>query len=72
MSTCRNLLQLVPTRARRQQLAIMYILGLGCVVEDVTIAEGSTIGAGSVVTKKIPPPSVSAGVPAKVIKYKDV
>ena len=43
-----------------------------CVVEDVTIGEGSTIGAGSVVTRNTPPNSVSAGVPAKVIKYKDV
>ena len=41
-----------------------------CVVEDDTIAEGSTIGAGSVVTKNTPPNSVSVGVPAKVIKYK--
>lgn len=43
-----------------------------CVVEDVTIGEGSIIGAGSVVTRNTPPNSVSAGVPAKVIKYKDV
>ena len=43
-----------------------------CVVEDVTIGEGSVIGAGSVVTRNTPPNSVSAGVPAKVIKYKDV
>ena len=45
-----------------------------CVVEDVTIGEGSTIGAGSVVTRNTPPlpNSVSAGVPAKVIRYKDV
>ena len=62
MSICRNLLQSVPTRARRQP-------GV-CVVEDVTIAEGSTIGAGSVVTKNTPPNSVSVGVPDKVIKYK--
>lgn len=43
-----------------------------CVVEDVTIGDGSTIGAGSVVTRNTPPYSVSAGVPAKVIRYKDV
>ena len=43
-----------------------------CVVEDITIGEGSTIGAGSVVTRNTPPNSVSAGVPAKVIKYKSV
>ena len=34
----------------------------------VTIGKGSVIGAGAVVTKDIPPYSVAAGVPAKVIK----
>ncbi len=34
----------------------------------VTIGENSIIGAGAVVTKNVPPNSVVAGVPAKVIK----
>ena len=34
----------------------------------VTIGDGCVIGAGSVVTKDIPPYSVAVGVPAKVIK----
>jgi galactoside O-acetyltransferase len=34
----------------------------------VTIGENSVIGAGSVVTKDIPPNVVAAGVPCKVIK----
>lgn len=38
------------------------------VVPGVTINEGSTIGAGSVVTTDIPAFSLAAGVPAKVIK----
>lgn len=37
----------------------------------VTIGENSIIGAGSVVTKDVPPDSVVAGVPAKIIKSKD-
>lgn len=41
--------------------ANMIVLG------DVTIGKGSVIGAGSVVTKDIPPYSVAVGVPAKVI-----
>ena len=36
----------------------------------VTVGEGSIIGAASVVTKDVPPYSVVAGVPAKVIKYR--
>ena len=34
----------------------------------VTIGEGAIVGAGAVVTKDVPPNSVAAGVPAKVIK----
>jgi acetyltransferase-like isoleucine patch superfamily enzyme len=37
----------------------------------VTIGENSIIGAGSVVTKDVPPDSVVAGVPARIIKSKD-
>ncbi|NES84010.1 MAG: acyltransferase, partial [Moorea sp. SIO2B7] len=43
-------------------------LGSGVkVLDGVTIGQGSVIGAGAVVTKDIPPYSVAAGVPAKVI-----
>lgn len=38
----------------------------------VTIGYGSIIGAGAVVTKDIPPLSVAAGVPAKVIRKVEV
>ena len=34
----------------------------------VTIGEGSVIGAGSVVTRDIPPHSLAAGVPCRVIR----
>jgi acetyltransferase-like isoleucine patch superfamily enzyme len=40
-----------------------------CIITDgVTIGECSIIGAGSVVTKSIPPYSIAVGAPAKVIR----
>ena len=43
-------------------------IGFGAVVlTGVTIGRGSVIAAGSVVTKDIPPYSIAAGVPAKVV-----
>lgn len=38
------------------------------ILPDVTIGEGAIIGAGSVVTKDIPPYCVAVGNPARVIK----
>lgn len=44
-------------------------LGIGSIImPGVTIGEGAIIGAGSVVTRDIPPYSVAVGAPAKVIK----
>lgn len=39
-----------------------------CVLPGVTIGKGSIIGANAVVTHSIPPYSVAAGTPARVIK----
>jgi acetyltransferase-like isoleucine patch superfamily enzyme len=44
-------------------------VGIGAIImPGVTIGEGAVIGAGSLVTKDIPPYTVAVGVPAKVIK----
>lgn len=38
------------------------------ILKGVTIGDNATIGTGSVVTSDIPPNTVAAGVPAKIIK----
>ena len=40
------------------------------VLKGVTIGNDAVIGAGSVVTKDIPPHGIAVGVPAQVIKSK--
>ena len=44
-------------------------IGARCIIlKGVTIGDGSIVGAGSVVTKNIPPMEIWAGNPAKYIK----
>ena len=38
------------------------------ILKGITIGRGSTISAGAIVTKSIPPYCIAGGVPAKVIK----
>ncbi len=40
------------------------------IMDGVTIGDGAVVGAGAVVVKDLPPYSISAGVPAKVIRYR--
>jgi acetyltransferase-like isoleucine patch superfamily enzyme len=48
-----------------------WIASNSIILAGVTIGKGSVIAAGSVVTKSVPPYSVVAGVPAKVIKQRN-
>ena len=45
-----------------------YIGANVTILQGVEIGESSIVGAGAVVTRSVPPASVVAGVPAKVVK----
>jgi len=56
--------QVVTTRVHRRSS-----IGSGAVILcGITIGEGAVVGAGSVVTKDVPPHSVVAGNPARVLR----
>lgn len=46
----------------------VWIGGKVCILPGVTVGEGAVVGAGSIVTKDVPPYTVVAGNPARVIK----
>nr|WP_304506156.1 acyltransferase [Diaminobutyricimonas sp. LJ205] len=47
--------------------ALSWLGARSFVLPGVTVGDSSVVGAGSVVTKSIPPMKVSAGVPARVV-----
>ncbi len=47
-------------------------IGANCtILPGVSVGQGAVIAAGSVVTKDVPPYSIVAGVPSKVIRLRD-
>lgn len=48
-------------------------IGSNAVINSgVKIGKGAIIGAGSVVTKDVPPNAIVIGVPAKMLKYREI
>ena len=51
--------------------AYSFVAANAVIFPDVTIGEGGVVGAGSVVTKDVPPWTVVAGVPARAIRGRE-
>lgn len=49
----------------------VWIASYCLILPGVTVHEGAVVGAGSVVTKDVPPLSIVGGNPAKIIRYRD-
>lgn len=49
----------------------VFIGANAVILEGVHVGEGAVIAAGSIVTRDVPPNTVVAGMPAKIIKEKD-
>ncbi|MGN1401882.1 MAG: 2,3,4,5-tetrahydropyridine-2,6-dicarboxylate N-acetyltransferase [Bacillus sp. (in: firmicutes)] len=61
-----------PPSAKPVMIEDDVLIGANAVIlEGVTVGKGSVVAAGAVVTQDIPPYSVAAGVPARVIKQID-
>lgn len=65
-------LELPDTGARIMINNHCWIGGNSIILPGVELGEGCVIGAGSVVTKSIPPYSIAAGNPAKVISKREI
>ncbi len=50
----------------------VWIGGNSIILQDVTIGEGSVVSANSVVTKNVPPYSIVAGIPATIVKKREL
>ncbi|WP_417821472.1 CatB-related O-acetyltransferase [Terasakiella sp.] len=48
----------------------VWIAANSIVLQGLTIGHGAVVGAGSVVTKDVPPYAIVAGNPARIIKYR--
>ncbi|MGD1048875.1 MAG: acyltransferase [Candidatus Krumholzibacteriaceae bacterium] len=57
------------TQFKRVRIGRGAYIGVNAIIlPGVTVGEGSIVGAGSVVTKDVPPYSVAVGNPARVIR----
>ena len=64
-----------PGRSIDKEVVIKDFVWLGhnvTILQGVTIGEGAVVAAGSIVSKNVPDYAVVGGIPAKVLKYRNI
>lgn len=70
-ASCGQPVHLAPMTARGIDIADNVWIGAGArILDGVSIGANAAVGAGSVVTKSVPPSATVAGVPAQVIRQR--
>lgn len=72
-STKNELIKLQPW-VSKGDIVIEDDVWIGCaaqILSGVTIGKGAIVAAGSLVNKNVPPYAIVAGVPAKIVKYRE-
>ena len=63
---------LEPPSAKKVTVGDGVLVGANAVLlEGVTVGDGAVVAAGAVVTGDVPPETVAAGVPARIVKRVD-
>ncbi len=69
MQRCADRYKMLSSWLSRTQIDVGATLGAGCTILPVSVGKYAMVGAGSVVTKDVPPHGLVRGNPAKIVGW---